>query len=96
MTSLPQNRPSSPASANLPETLDQLMQRKIALLQEIREQKARMTQITHDIAAPFAPTARKSNSIMRAFNRGMIALDGLMLGLRIMRKFRGLFGHRRR
>ncbi len=93
MTQFPQNQP---ASAPLPQTLEQLMQRKAALLQEIKEQKTRMAQTAHDITAPFTPTARKSNSIMRAFNGGMIAFDGLLLGLRIMRKFRGLFGRRRR
>ena len=66
-----------------------------SLLQEIREQKKLMAQTAHNLAAPFAPATRKSNSFMHAFNRGMIVFDGIIMGMKMMRKIRNLFGRRR-
>lgn len=91
------SRQTLPASASpvLPESLDQLMQQKASLLQEIRKQKNLMAQTARNVAAPFAPATRKSNSFMHAFNRGMIVFDGIIMGMKMMRKIRNLFGRRR-
>ena len=95
MTTTHRNPHSPSASTALPETLEQLMQQKAALLQEIREQKTLMVQTARDIVAPFTPATRQSNRFMRVFNRGMIVFDGIVLGMKMMRRFRNLFGRRR-
>lgn len=79
-----------------PVTLESIAQQKAELLQQIRLQKEVMTEITRDIFAPLAPAADKANSMMRAFNTGMAVFDGVMMGLKLMRKFKYLFGRRHR
>ena len=89
--------PSTPsAPATLPSTLEELTQRKAALRQDIHAQKERMTRLGRDLVAPLAPAAEKSNSLLRAFNRGMAVFDGIMLGLNVMRKFKAIFGKKRK
>lgn len=82
-------RPSTPT---VPTTLEQLMQQKAALQQQIQTQKATLARLGNELTVPFAPAAHKGNSLLRAFNRGMAVFDGLMLGVRVMRKFKTFFG----
>lgn len=79
----------------IPATLDSIALQKAEILKLIRLQKEIMTDITHEIFAPVAPAANKTGSMMRAFNTGMAVFDGLMLGIKVMKKFRRLFGRRR-
>lgn len=79
-----------------PITLESITQQKAALLQQIRMQKEIMTDITRDIFAPVAPATNKANAMMRAFNTGMAVFDGVMLGLKLMKKFRNFFGRGRK
>lgn len=80
----------------IPATLESIAQQKAALLQQIRMQKEIMTDIARDIFAPVAPAANKAGAMMQAFNTGMAVFDGVMLGLKLMKKFRNFFGKRRR
>ncbi len=77
-------------SHTFPITLESIAQQKAELLQQIRGQKEVMTEITRDIFAPLAPATNKANSMMRAFNTGMAIFDGVMLGVKLMRKFKKL------
>ena len=86
-------RPSVPA---LPDTLEQLLQQKAALRQEIQTQKATLARMGYELTAPFTPAVQKGNSVLRAFNRGMAVVDGVMLGLKMMRKVKNLFGRKGR
>lgn len=79
-----------------PFTLESIALQKVELLQRIHVQKNVMTELARDIFAPLAPAADKTNSMMRAFNTGMAVFDGVMMGLRIMRKIKTLFGKRHR
>ena len=65
------------------------------LLQEIRLQKEIMTGLTQDIFAPLEPATNKANAMMRAFNTGMAVFDGIVLGVKVMKKFRKIFGRKR-
>lgn len=58
------------------------------LLQEIRLQKEIMTGLTQEIFAPLEPATNKANAMMRAFNTGMAVFDGIVLGVKVMKKFR--------
>lgn len=71
-----------------PVTLESIAQKKAMLLQEIRLQKEIMTGLTQEIFAPLEPATNKANAMMRAFNTGMAVFDGIVLGVKVMKKFR--------
>ena len=88
-----ESRPQMPA---LPTTLEELTRQKAELQRQILAQKATLARQGREMATPFAPIAEKGNQMWRAFNRGMAMFDGLMLGLRMMRKLKALFGKKKR
>lgn len=73
-------------------TLEDIARRKEEILIEIRVQKEAMTATTKEIFAPLAPAASAGNALMRSFNTGMAIFDGVMMGVKIMRKVRSMFG----
>ena len=75
-------------------TLEDIAQRKQEILQDIRNQKQAMADTTRRIFAPHAPAASSGSSLMRSFNTGMAIFDGVMLGMKMIRKVRGLFRKR--
>ena len=75
-------------------TLEDIAQRKQEILQDIRNQKQAMADTTRRIFAPLAPAASSDSSLMRSFNTGMAIFDGVMLGMKMIRKVRGLFRKR--
>lgn len=81
---------------SLPATLEELMQQKNAVLEEIRAQRACINRIGREVMTPFTPTVQKGNHLLNAFNKGMAVFDGIMLGLKVMRKFRKIFGGKRK
>lgn len=74
-----------------PITLESIIQKKEILRQQITRQKQTMNLLAKEIIAPAVPVAGKTNSMMRAFNTGMAAFDGIMMGVKIMRRIRKLF-----
>ena len=69
-------------------TLESIALRKKELRKKLHVQKEIMTDTARELFAPLAPAADKGNAIMRAFNTGMAVFDGLMLGVKMMRKVR--------
>ena len=62
------------------------------LLDEIRAQKTVMAHTAREIFAPLlTPAASKTNALMRSFDTGMAIFDGVMLGVKFMRKVRSYF-----
>lgn len=72
-------------------TLEELRQQKAEALEELRAQKQAMADTARNLFAPIAPAANKGMAIMRAFNTGMAVFDGVMLGIKLMRKARKIF-----
>ena len=72
-------------------TLKEIAERKKELLNEIHAQKRAMVATTREIFAPVAPAANKADAIMRSFNTGMAVFDGVVMGIKIMRKVRAYF-----
>lgn len=72
-------------------TLEEITERKKKLQSEIQVQKKAMTATVREIFAPLAPANNKADAIMRSFNTGMAVFDGVMLGIKIMRKIRKYF-----
>lgn len=72
-------------------TLEEITERKRMLLDEIRAQKTVMAHTAREIFAPLTPAANKTNALMRSFDTGMAIFDGVMLGVKFMRKVRSYF-----
>lgn len=72
-------------------TLESLQQKKAEALKELRTQKQIMADTAKNLFAPIAPAADKGTAIMRAFNTGMAVFDGVMLGMKLMRKIKKSF-----
>lgn len=72
-------------------TLEDITLRKKELLVEIRTQKYAMTATAREIFAPLVPATNKADALMRSFNTGMAVFDGVMMGVKIMRKVRAYF-----
>ena len=72
-------------------TLEDLQQQKAEALEELRAQQQIMADTARNLFAPIAPAADKGTAIMRAFNTGMAVFDGVMLGVKLMRKVRRIF-----
>ena len=76
-------------------TLESIAQRKQEVRKKLHLQKQIMTDTARDLCAPLAPAADKGNAIMRAFNTGMAVFDGVMLGLRMMKRVRRMFSSKK-
>lgn len=72
-------------------TLEDLQRQKAEALEELRAQQQIMADTARNLFAPIAPAADKGTAIMRAFNTGMAVFDGVMLGVKLMRKVRKIF-----
>lgn len=72
-------------------TLEEITERKRMLLDEIRAQKTVMAHTAREIFAPLTTAASKTNALMRSFDTGMAIFDGVMLGVKFMRKVRSYF-----
>lgn len=80
-------------SSHVPQkyTLEEIDQLKKNVLAEIEIEKKAMMSTVHQIFAPLAPPASKTDSIMRSFNTGIAVFDGVMLGIKIIKNVRSLF-----
>lgn len=79
----------------IPVTLESIAEQKAALKKQLNRQKETMTLLAQEIFAPLEPAKNKTNAVMRAFNTGMAIFDGVMMGMKLMRSFRKMFGRRR-
>ncbi len=69
-------------------TLEDINLRKKELKNEILIQKEAIAQTTRAIFAPLTPAANKTDALMRSFNTGMAVFDGIMIGVKVIRKLR--------
>ena len=72
-------------------TLENIVQRTAQLKKELDQQKEVMTNLTRHMLTPFIPTTTKAGAMMRAFNTGMAIFDGIVLGIKLMKRFRRSF-----
>lgn len=72
-------------------TLEDITQRRKEVLLQIREQQQVMATTTHKIFAPLAPAASSTSALLRSFNTGMAIFDGVMMGVKLMRRVRNMF-----
>ena len=72
-------------------TLVEIAERNKNLFIDIHAQKKAMTATSREIFAPLAPATNKADALMRSFNTGMAVFDGVVMGIKIMRKIRAYF-----
>ncbi|WP_455587518.1 hypothetical protein [Bacteroides sp.] len=72
-------------------TLEYIARLKKEKLEEIRNQQKAMSSTARKIFAPLAPAASKGDALMRSFNTGMAIFDGVVMGVKIMKKVRRYF-----
>lgn len=71
-------------------TLEEISLRKENVLKEIRQQKELMKATASELFAPVRP-ASKANAIMHSINSGMAVFDGVILGMRVIKRIRKAF-----
>lgn len=67
--------------------LDALMMRKAELKEQIQDQKQQIASSTQHLFSP----ASFPTYISRAFSKGLSLVDGVMVGLKVMRTIRSMF-----
>lgn len=76
--------------------LEELVQRKIEVLADIRIQKDVINQSFQNIIHPFNGTAKAGVLTPKKFSTGIAIFDGALLGFSIIKKIRGFFRRRKR
>ncbi len=71
-------------------TLEDITLRKEALQKEIREEKKLIKESASNLFAPVRPS-NKLQMIMHSINSGIVAYDGILLGMKAIKRVRQLF-----
>ena len=83
----------TPEQSNI--TFEDVIRLKREKKDEIRQCKQRMMAITHAVFSP-SPKTGKVDGLMNHISTGIAIYDGVMTGIKIMRKARKVFGSHRR
>ncbi len=75
-------------------TLEEIYQLRIHKQNEIAESKKRMQRYAQDLFAP-QKSANKIDSVMQHINSGISVYDGLMTGMKIVKRIRKFFQGKR-
>lgn len=86
-------QPKQPS--NVTYTLEDIIARKQAKRKEILESKERLQTLAQDLFAP-NESKNKLDGLMQHVNMGIAAYDGIMTGIKILRRIRGFFDRKRR
>lgn len=77
-------------------TLDLIREEKRKVRKQIRKSSDRIKKTYRDMIAPPKKPATKMETFMNAFDQGMAIYDGVMMGMRIVRTIRSMFGSSRK
>ncbi|MDR0988330.1 MAG: hypothetical protein LBM06_02565 [Prevotellaceae bacterium] len=75
---------------SLPLTLEGITQQRKEALRRVRAQRSAVEQAARALFAPPAPVSSKGEALLRAFNTGSALVDGVMLGLKLVKRVRQL------
>ena len=81
--------------SNVTYTLEDIIARKQAKRKEILQSKENIQTLAQDLFAP-NESKNKLDGLMQHVNMGIAAYDGIMTGLKILRRVRGFFDRKRR
>ncbi len=85
------NPGNNPLIHHAPATLEDIRQLKQQALTELQQQKKVVAKSAHQLLAPLTPAVKKGNALTRAFNTGMMAFDGVVMGIKLIRKLKKAF-----
>lgn len=86
------NTPNEPQKPTI--TLETICQQKAEKLAEIRASKQRITDTAVKLFRPNETTATGTNALMNNFSSGIAIFNGIMTGIKIVRRIRSLFRRR--
>lgn len=81
----------TPNVQQTPTSLEAIRQLKLHTYNELIQQKKTVSKSARKLISPLTSTVNKGNSIMHAFNTGIMVFDGMVLGLKLIRKIRRVF-----
>lgn len=76
-------------------TLEMIRQQRIDKKKEILQSKEQMLHLAHQLFAP-PQSKNKFEGMMQHVNMGIAAYDGLMTGIKVLRRVRTFFGSGKR
>lgn len=76
-------------------SIDDIRKRRLAKREELKLSKDRMQDLTRQLFAP-QQGKNKIDSLMQQVNMGIAAYDGLMTGIKILRRVRGFFAGKKK
>lgn len=76
-------------------SVESIAQRRAEKKEEILRSKARIQNLTQELFAP-QKSKNQMDNMMQHINAGIAAYDGLMTGLKILRKVRGFFSRNKK
>lgn len=79
---------------NYPITLEDLRTHKQEVLKDIKEQHTLLNNKFDRIIAPFV-RSESSNPLLNSFNFGIAAIDGIIMGVKMLRKISSLFSRKK-
>lgn len=71
-------------------SLEEIARRKAAIGHQIDSQKDLVGKLASELFAPIKPAATRAEGALRLFNTGFAVFDGLLMGIKIMRKVQRL------
>ena len=71
-----------------PVTLEEIVRRKEIVRGQLAAQRAEIADTVREMVAPTPPVGGASHPLVQGFRTGMMIFDGVMTGLKIMRKIR--------
>lgn len=77
-------------------TLELIREEKMKVRKKIRKSSDRMRETYRNMVAPPKKPATKMETFMNAFDQGVAIYDGIMIGMRIVRTIRSIFGSSRK
>lgn len=80
--------------SNVTYTLEDIIARKQAKRKEILQSKENMQTLAQDLFAP-NESKNKLDGLMQHVNMGIAAYDGIMTGIKILRRVRGFFDRKK-
>ena len=76
-------------------SVESIAQRRAEKKEEILRYKARIQNLTQELFAP-QKSKNQMDNMMQHINAGIAAYDGLMTGLKILRRVRGFFSRNKK
>ena len=76
-------------------TIEIIRQQRLNKKEELSQSKERMQQLAHQLFAP-QESKNKFEGMMQHINMGIAAYDGVMTGVKILRRIRYFFGGNKR